>query len=166
MIVFYDATTGRITGLSYYPMQRSDPYIKTKDPIAEQLFQKKLNLLNYYVKPYPKAKNRGKIVNKEIVKLWLKDTFFCLPKTQSKTSEFKIIQNIKSQTLSIKIKNPLAESKIVDMIACIDSDPFLSVWSTSLDLSVAETKFSYQGPDNISFFTDKIFKSYSHEQRS
>jgi len=42
MIVFYDATTGRITGLSYYPMQRSDPYIKTKDPIAEQLFQKKI----------------------------------------------------------------------------------------------------------------------------
>ena len=166
MIVFYDASTGQITGMSYYPMQRKDPYIKTNDPIAEQIFQKKLNLLNYYVKPYPKAKNRGKIVNREIIKLWVKDTFFCLPKRRSKTAEFKLIQDAKQKTITVKIKEPLSENKTVDIVACIDSDPFLTLWSIPLDLSVEEMKFNYRGPDNLSCYTDKIFKSYSHEQRS
>ena len=111
-------------------------------------------------------------------------------------NDFSLVQDVRSKTVEIKLsaqaaywwrENKFFNQPTVYVIACVPNDPHLVLWDwiipsdqlteKSIVRSYASpwgvstiddplTVFGSDSPDQIRFYTRKIFESYSHEQHT
>lgn len=167
MIVHYNPETFAITGISGRPYQ-NNPWIDSDDDIVMKIFEGKEKVLNYIVIVKSKEKNQGFLKKKNTINKLkrIDEKLYLIPKKKIDNAEVTIIHS----TLDKSILITLSESAIYDInidniviAACVPNDPFQCLWSVAVPKD-SSLKFNYQGTDNICFYTEKIFESYSYEQ--
>lgn len=175
MIVYYNPESFLITGMS--PGLNSlltDPYFETDDPLALDIFLGKEKVLKYIVNVSPGSK-RGIIKLKPVkgvVAEPASNRAYKIPKTTNAT-ELKLLQNSLNKTIEIKLfedsknwwrEDPVYKEKKIYIVATL-GDAYKPLWTKTFTPNDFdnEIKFNYQGTDNITFYTPKLFYSYSHE---
>ena len=174
MIIHYHPETFSITGMGSRPSQ-NNPWIETDDEIALQIFQGKEKVLNYVVVVKSKENNQGFLKKKSTINKSksISERLFLIPNKIVNNAEFSIRHNVLDKTISVSLSetasiwwhNDINFRNIV-VAACVPNDPFQVLWSFSVTTDSIDKPIivNYSGTDDICFFTEKIFESYSYEQ--
>ncbi len=175
MIVYYDPDTFEIRGLSRQKdLQIKFPCFETDDPIAEKIFLGQEKILKYIAVVRP-GSNRGVIklrLNKSSTIIPISDRIYKVPK-DNQPAEIVVKQYKHNKTIEVSIvsdsKNwwkddPLYSNKQLMLIACLGDDPYKPLWIKSFSNNDLESSvsFSYQGRDDFTIYTPKLFYTYSH----
>ncbi len=174
MRVYYDQTTLQITGLSFYPSPSSDPFFETEDPIVEQIFLGKVKIANYKIVLTAEGTPIIKSRESQLLSAIPPDQRICRIDKDNNQLDLHIVQNSNSKLITVYITQwafksweteELSNRKIY-LIACRNQDPYNPLWAkmiTKDEMSSLIFSTSYEGSDDITFFTPKLFNSYSHE---
>jgi hypothetical protein len=178
MIVYYDPASGSITGMSFnIDTSRTSPFIDTDDELAIKIFKGEEKGLHYQVVLKDRTANKGflkkKVSNRKGKSIT--ERFYLIPK-KTANAEFNIVQDVRNKKISITLNEAAFvwwESspdykEYINIAACVPNDLYQSLWTTSIKSSElnAPIEISYVGRDDLCFFTERIFESYNHEQRS
>lgn len=178
MIVYYDPASGNITGVSCsVDSSRMPLFIDTNDELAVKIFNREEKSIHYQVIVKDEASKKGflkkKVSNRKGKSVT--DRFYLIPKTIT-NAEFTIVQDIHNKKISV-ILNEAAfvwwESspdykEYINIAACVPHDLYQPLWTVAIKSSdLGEPiDIDYIGRDDMCFFTERIFESYNHEQRS
>lgn len=175
MIVYYNPETFAITGMSHVlNAQLTDPWFETDDPLALDIFLGKEKILKYVVVIRP-GSNRGVIKlkpSKGSVLVSASDRVYKIPKTDV-AAELKIKQTTADKTIELQLledsknwwaNDVTSKEKKLYLVATL-GDPYKPLWIKVFSHADFDTniKFTYQGTDDVTFYTPKLFYSYSHE---
>lgn len=175
MIVYYNSDTFAITGISgKLDSNRKESYFETEDPLAEQIFLGKEKVLKYIVEPHL-GTTKGVIKlkpSKDAALFRVSDKVYKIPKNQN-SAEIVLKQNKENKIVYILLQensknwwsnDPIYKLRKLYIVATLH-DPYKPLWikTFSVDDFNNDVKFNYQGTDNLTFYTPKIFSSYSHE---
>jgi hypothetical protein len=180
MIVYYDISTGFITGMSPSVIDsRNEPYANVNDSVAEQIFLGKEKISKYKVVLKNKETKQGFLVLKESISKQIssvKDRVYQIKYNDD--AEIKVINDSKNKVLQIYIKpnakswwedHPVNNLKSLYIVATKESDPSLPLWSIAIPSEKFINNFynyQYSGTSSFSIYTDKFFNSYSYETKS
>jgi hypothetical protein len=155
-----------------------DSYIKIDDSEAEGFFSGAKLQFEYKVVPDPDIKNQGWIERKfqsvaEDTWVPVGDRVYAVPANLEGAAVI-IQQGCKSKKIIVKLtpranawwnENQYFNLPSVFLVACRPHDPHLFLWAHNIpaDALGAGYEFDYSGEDQITFYTRKIFSSYSHE---
>ncbi len=177
MIVYYDPETFEIRGLSRQKdLQIKFPCFETDDPIAEKIFLGQEKILKYAVVVRP-GSNRGVIklrLNKNSTVIPISDRIYKVPK-DNQPAEIIIKQCKDNKTIEVRTvsdsmnwwkEDPLYSNKQLMLIACLGNNPYKPLWIKSFSNNELESSvsFSYQGRDDFTIYTPKLFYTYSHHE--
>jgi hypothetical protein len=151
-------------------------YITITPEEVESFCSGRHNLNEFYVEVDPLGNYSGKLVSvKEISKreFLIDNKIYAIPKNKG-TANLTIYQNTTEKQCVARLDDHMKEraslgfnKKIISVAACYSGDPHLPSWVWDIkisDLAENDVKINYSGQDTISFFTQKLFDSYSHEQ--
>lgn len=174
MIVHYNPETFTITGICAKLLESvADPYIETDDPVVEQIFLAKEKIYHYCVEVADAEKHTGKLV-KQIQtssasgNRFSIDSYYHLITSDSSSADFIVIQNKKDKTISFSLTDQAFakwignQSAPLLILACVPTDPYAMLWSSTLTPLNVGDQITYTGQDNICFYTKKLFDSYQH----
>jgi hypothetical protein len=178
MIVYYNSDTGDVVGMSMVmDTSRTDPYIETDDIVAENIFFKKDKLAKYRLVVTSRIDKTGFFQLKATVQaksLTIDEKIYLIGQ-KNKDAEVILTQDKLSKIITVSIK-PESYSwwihnndKKIFIAACLGNDPFNVSWTVSisqLEFNDYSMTVNYIGPDNLSFYTTKIFNEYYYEIKS
>jgi hypothetical protein len=175
--VYYEASSGMIKMIT--PLKETnpaDPYIEVEDGDVEDILNGKASRLDFFVKPASLTSSTGKIVKVHRGEAkWksINDWLFMIPQA-SEEPEFILKQDTTNKTVNIRLsseasswwqENQFFQKKEIPIAACTSADPHDMVWYkqiASKDL-LAGVTFTYEGTDELRFYTHRYFESYLHE---
>lgn len=155
-----------------------DPYIEITDEDAEGFLDGTKLQFEYKVIPDPDIANQGWVERKfqavaEDVWVPVTDRIYEVPIRLEDTA-FVIQQDCKHKKIVVKLNtratawwndNQYFKLSSIFLVACRPHDPHLFLWTHHVpsDALGKGYEFEYSGEDQITFYTRKIFNSYSHE---
>jgi hypothetical protein len=179
--VYYEAGSGEIKIISPAKEESSsDPYIEVEDAEIEHLHTGDTPSFMFYVKPLSRTRPYGKILKKEQASLnWksINDWLYEIPKVSPEIIEFQISQNTTNKTITVSLDeksrsywqaNGFFNRKTFPIAACNRPDPHSFVWVKIIDSAdlMEDITFSYEGTDDLTFYTHRFFDCYYHEQHT
>ncbi len=174
MRVYYNPINFNITGLSYYPANSNDPFFDTEDPIAEQIFLGKVKNTRYKIAISENGSPQIKARQSVLLTAIPPDQRICCIDKETSPADLHITQQLNSKLITVSLTEwafklweteELVNRKVY-LIACRNKDPYSPLWAKMItrdEISSLSFSMSYEGSDNITFFTPKLFNSYSHE---
>jgi hypothetical protein len=177
--VYYEKDSGEIKIIS--PVREADspdPFIEVEDAEVDHLHSGNSSTFMFFVKPLSRTSPVGKLVKKrQADPNWksINDWLYLIPNIEPELIEFKITQNISNKTITITV-DPQAQifwksvgfyqRKQLPISACSGADPHNWVWVKMIDTQdlLADITFSYEGTDDLRFYTHRFFDCYYHEQ--
>jgi hypothetical protein len=134
------------------------------------------NLNEFRVKLDPFIDYAGELVNvRELVnKETLIDSKIYAIAKGNGTANLTIYQDVTKKQCVARLDGRMKErvhlgfsKKVISLAACHSGDPHLPYWIWNIniaDLAEKDVIINYSGEDSITFFTQKLFDFYSHEQ--
>jgi hypothetical protein len=177
--IYYEKDTGEIKIISPAKEEVAvDPYIEVEDAEVEHLHSGAANTFMFYVKPLSRTLPIGKIIKKEHASLnWksINDWLYLIPTDVPEITEFKITQDIPNKRITITLDeksreawrlNGFYQRSHLPIAACVGPDPHKWAWVKMLESKelLEDITFTYEGTDNIRFYTHRFFDFYHHEQ--
>ena len=152
-----------------------NPYIEIDDSIAEDFFSARLHFFNFAVTAEGTLKNLNPSQN-EIDTVSAADKIYAIPRSVDIDADFVLVQDKEKKLLTITLtKNAIVfgqNNRFMNqshclLVACVPADPALIHWYRAIpivELAQGTASVAYDSEDNIQFYTNKIFRTYKHEQ--
>jgi hypothetical protein len=174
--LYHAPDDGSILLIAHQPEPANpNPYINIDDSLAEDFFAGRLPLHQFAVSPEGILKNLYPTAQ-EIETVSAADRIYALPKNTTEDVDFTLIQDKEKKLLTVQVSesaikhaqgNRFANQSHCLLIACVPGDPNLIYWYQAIpvvELSQGTVVVDYLGEDNIQLYTNRIFKTYKHEQ--
>jgi hypothetical protein len=169
--LYYDKDTGAIKAISpVLDSSISDPYIKIHPDLGQDFYSGKKHTHQYAVNyrgELCEKHNPGKQNSSD-------NRIYCIPYCSDSQSEFLLEQNCTNKSIKLSLtpeasawwqNNNCFGQTHYFIVACPPQDPYFYYWTFVFEISQlikGSVIYHYQGSDNLSFFTRKIFESYCH----